>query len=214
MAMQGIAEALNSLNPQETLSLIRKALAEGHPARDVLLQGLAKGMELVGERFARKEYFVPDMLKASKIFNDALPELMPLLKKETSKPFAVGAIGLVKGNTQDNGKNIIRIMFEANGIKVLDLGKSVPCERFIEAVKEGRDFLGLSVMTSSGVNEAKKVIDALKTQGFREKVKVIAGGAAMNPERALRTIGADAYAGDAAQAVSIIKQWFEGRLEV
>lgn len=209
MLLDKIAQSLNRLNEEETLAGIREALAKGFSAKEILLEGLSRGMELVGERYARKEYFVPDMLKASRIFNDALPEIEPLIKKEPAKTLAKGVIGLVKGNTQDNGKNIIRIMFEANGIAVQDLGRSVPCERFVESAKEGIDFIGLSIMTVSGVGEAKKVIKALEENGLRKKVKVIVGGAAVNAEKAIKLIGADAYASDATQAVLIMKQWFQ-----
>ncbi len=209
MLLDKIAQSLNKLNKEETLAGVREALAQGFSAKEILLEGLSKGMELVGERYARKEYFVPDMLKASRIFNDALPEIEPLIKKEPAKPFAKGVIGLVKGNTQDNGKNIIRIMFEANGIEVRDLGRSVPCEKFVESAKEEVDFIGLSIMTVSGVGEAKKVIEALEENGLRKKVKVMVGGAAVNAEKAIKLIGADAYASDATQAVLIMKQWFQ-----
>ena len=208
MLMEKIAQSFSRLDGQETLASTREALAKGFPAKEILLEGLSKGMDIVGERYARREYFVPDMLKASKIFNDVLVELEPFIKREATRPIAAGAVGLVKGNTQDNGKKIITIMLEANGIKVKDLGKSVPCEKFIEAAKEGRDFLGLSVMTSSGVTEAIKIIKALEENKLREKVKVIVGGAAVNAEKTRTLVGADAYAADAAQAVSIVKQWF------
>lgn len=208
MLMEKIAESLDKLDEQETLANTRAALAKGSSAKEVVMEGLSKGMEMVGERYAKKEYFVPDMLKASRIFNNILKEIEPLIKKEAAKPFALGAIGLVKGNTQDNGKNIIKIMLEASGIEIIDLGKSVPCEKFIDAVKTGVDFIGLSIMTSSGVTEAKKVVKALEDNSLRDKVKVIVGGAAINAEKARSLVGADAYAADAVQAVSIVKLWF------
>lgn len=209
MLIEKIAASLNKLDEQETFANTREALAKGTSAKEVLMEGLSKGMEMVGERYAKKEYFVPDMLTASRIFNNIIKEIQPLIKMDTAKPFAKGAIGLVKGNTQDNGKNIIKIMFEANGIEINDLGKSVSCEKFIDAAKTGVDFIGLSIMTSSGVTESKKVIKALEDNSLRDKVKVIVGGAAINAEKARSLIGADAYAADAFQAVSIVKQWFQ-----
>jgi methanogenic corrinoid protein MtbC1 len=211
MLLDRIAQALNRLNEEETLAGVREALTKGFSAKEILLDGLSRGMELVGERYARKEYFVPDMLKASRIFNDALPEIEPLIKREPVPTIAKGVIGLVKGNTQDNGKNIIRIMFEANGIEVRDLGRSVPCEQFVEAANKGIDFIGLSIMTVSGVGEAKKIIKVLEEKGLKKKIKVIVGGAAANAEKAIQLIGADAYASDATQAVMIMKQWFQPR---
>lgn len=207
MDMETIAQALLKMDEKTARESTQDALARRVPAKDIVIEGLSRGMEMVGERYAKKEYFVPDMLKASRIFNDILKEIEPLIRKETSVPIARGAIGLVKGNTQDNGKNIVRIMLEANGIAAEDLGRSVPCEKFVEAARSA-DFLGLSVMTSSGVTEAGKVVRALEEQGLRDRVKVIAGGAAVNAEKAITAIGADAYASDAIQAVTIIKQWF------
>ncbi|MBZ0157859.1 MAG: B12-binding domain-containing protein [Alphaproteobacteria bacterium] len=207
MDMETIAQALLKMDEKTARESTQDALARGVPAKDIVIEGLSRGMEMVGERYAKKEYFVPDMLKASRIFNDILKEIEPLIRKETSVPIVRGAIGLVKGNTQDNGKNIVRIMLEANGIAAEDLGRSVPCEKFVEAARSA-DFLGLSVMTSSGVTEAGKVVRALEEQGLRDRVKVIAGGAAVNAEKAITAIGADAYASDAIQAVTIIKQWF------
>lgn len=209
MLMDKIAGSLNQLDEKETLTSTREALAKGSSAKEVLMEGLSRGMEMVGERYSKKEYFVPDMLKASRIFNNILKEIEPLLRTDAAKPFAKGAIGLVKGNTQDNGKNIIKIMLEASGIQVNDLGKSVPCEKFIDAAKAGVDFIGLSIMTSSGVTEAKKVIKALEDNSLRDKVKVIVGGAAINAEKAHSLVGADAYAADAVQAVSIVNHWFQ-----
>ncbi len=209
MLMEKIAQSLKRLDGPATFAAAREAMAKGSSAKEVLLEGLSKGMEMVGDRYARKEYFVPDMLKASKIFNDVLKEIEPLIKKDAAKPFAKGVIGLVKGNTQDNGKNIIKIMFEANGIEVHDLGRSVPSEKFIDAVRGGIDFIGLSVMTSSGVSEAKKLINALEENKLRDRVKVIIGGAAVKAEKSKDLIGADAYASDAAQAVGFVKQWFQ-----
>ena len=207
MDRETIAQALLKMDEKTARESTQDALARGVPAKDIVIEGLSRGMEMVGERYAKKEYFVPDMLKASRIFNDILKEIEPLIRKETSVPIVRGAIGLVKGNTQDNGKNIVRIMLEANGIAAEDLGRSVPCEKFVEAARSA-DFLGLSVMTSSGVTEAGKVVRALEEQGLRDRVKVIAGGAAVNAEKAITAIGADAYASDAIQAVTIIKQWF------
>jgi dimethylamine corrinoid protein len=212
MLLEKIAESLDKLDEQETLANTREALAKGSSAKEILIKGLSRGMEMVGERYAKKEYFVPDMLKASRIFNNILKEIEPLIKKDAAKPFAKGVIGLVKGNTQDNGKNIIKIMLEANGVEINDLGKSVPCEKFIDAAKTGVDFIGLSIMTSSGVTEAKKVIKSLVDNGLRSKVKVIVGGAAINAEKARSLVGADAYAADAVQAVSIVKQWFQPKV--
>ncbi|MFU8858540.1 MAG: cobalamin-dependent protein [Deferrisomatales bacterium] len=210
MNITELARSLEDLKDAETLNLTREVLAEGHPPKEVLLRGLCAGMDRVGERYARREYFVPDMLRASQIFNQALAILEPLLARDPAEPFARGAIGVVKGNTQDNGKNIVRILLRANGAEVEDLGKSVPAEKFVDAARGGADFVGISVMTSGGVGQARKVVEALAAEGLRHRVKVLVGGAAVNERTAADLVGADGYAADAAAAVALVRRWFAG----
>ncbi len=206
MLLDDIAQALAELKKPETASLTDQAIDEGLIPTDIILKGLCAGMDKVGERYEKKEYFVPDMLKASQIFNEAMSKVRPLIADQESKPRATGVIGLVKGNTQDNGKNIVQVMLEANGFKAEDLGKSVAQDKFLQAASGGADFIGLSIMTSAGVKEAKKVVAALQQDGFR--ARLIVGGAAVDAKKAEEIIGADGYANDAGEAVLIMKQWF------
>ena len=208
MIYSHIAESLARLEGPRTLSLTEQALEQGRDPAGIILEGLCRGMNQVGELYARRQYFVPDMLKASAIFNQALERLEPLLPSEQEAPFARGAIGVVKGNTQDNGKNIVCIMLRANGVAVEDLGKSVPPERFLEAARRGVEFLGLSIMTSAGVNQARGLMEELAKQGLRERVKVMVGGAAVDESKARDLVGADGYAPDAAAALELVRRWF------
>ncbi len=208
MLFDDIAQALAELKKPETVSLTDQAIDEGLIPTDIILKGLCAGMDKVGERYEKKEYFVPDMLKASQIFNEAMSKVRPLIAGEETKPRATGVIGLVKGNTQDNGKNIVQVMLEANGFEAEDLGKSVAQDKFLQAAAGGADFIGLSIMTSAGVKEAKKVVAALKQDGFRDRLKLIVGGAAVDAKKAEEIIGADGYANDAGDAVLVMKQWF------
>jgi methanogenic corrinoid protein MtbC1 len=211
MKQEPLAKALEELSSPQALLLTRQALERGDDPQEIILLGLCKGMDLVGEHYSRREYFVPDMLQASKIFNEALAMVEPLLPKGRAV-FARGALGMAKGNTQDNGKNIVRIMLSANGVEVVDLGKSVPVDDFLAQARLGVDFLGISVMTSAGVTQARKVVEALREAGLRDRVKVLVGGAAVDQDTAMVRIGADAYAADAAQSVAIVKKWFGQRL--
>ncbi len=208
MSYSNIAESLAQLRGPQTLELTEQALEQGHDPAAIILEGLCRGMNQVGELYARRQYFVPDMLKASAIFNQALERLEPLLPSQQEAPFARGAVGVVKGNTQDNGKNIVCIMLRANGVAVEDLGKSVPPERFLEAARRGVDFLGLSIMTSAGVNQARRILEELEEQGLRSGLKVLVGGAAVDPDKARNLLGADGYAADAAAALELVQQWF------
>ncbi len=208
MLLDKIAQALSKLDENDTVRLTSQAIEEGLDPEDIILKGLCAGMEKVGEYYEKKEYFVYDMLKASQIFNAAMSKVEPLIVGEKPSTRAKGAIGLVKGNTQDNGKNIVRIMLQAQGFEVEDLGKSVPKEKFLEAAEKGADFIGLSIMTSAGVKQAQKVTAELEKNGLRSKVKVAVGGAAVDSEKAEKIIGADGYAENAGEAVALFKQWF------
>lgn len=208
MILEDIAKALEELNGPETIGLTEKAIEEGVPPTRIILQGLCSGMDKVGQRYEQKQYFVPDMLTSSQIFNDAMAKVKPHIPDSDTEPRATGVIGLVKGNTQDSGKNIVQIMLEANGFKVTDLGKSVSIDTFMAAVEVGLDFIGLSVMTSAGVKQAQKISEKLENSGKRPEVKLIVGGAAVDADKADRIIKADGYANDAGEAVSILKEWF------
>lgn len=208
MELTNLAGALSELDAGQTAEMVNQSLEAGMDPKEIILGGLCEGMKIVGQRYSAKEYFVPDMLKAAKIFDLALEKLRPLLAGSGNKPFAKGAVGLVKGNTQDNGKNIVRMILEANGVEVLDLGRSVPVDKFLGAIRGGVDFVGMSIMTCAGINQAKKVVAAIQDEGLRDKTKIIVGGAAIDEGKALEVVGADAYAPDAKEAVTIIKKWF------
>jgi 5-methyltetrahydrofolate--homocysteine methyltransferase len=145
------------------------------------------------------------MYKASIIFHEALAKIKHQIVSLETKPEVRGAIGVVHGDRQDFGKNIVHMTLEANGFDVEDLGKSVPQETFLHAVKEGADFIGISIMTDAGVEEARKVVRELKDAGVRERVKIIVGGAGVNSLKAAEIIEADGYAEDAGEVVEFLK---------
>jgi methanogenic corrinoid protein MtbC1 len=150
------------------------------------------------------------MLKAAKAMDKAMPILTPLLEAagagESKKETVI--IGLVRGNTQDIGKNLVVLMLKANGYKVVDLGKNVKPEQFLEAAKfHNAVAIGMSVMTNSSVTYAEETVSALKTLGLGDKYLVMAGGAAMN-EKIASQIGAK-YGSDANAAVKLVKEHLE-----
>ncbi|MBU1742356.1 MAG: cobalamin-dependent protein [Proteobacteria bacterium] len=208
MELTTMSEAMLACDQAAVLQQVELALRQKVPAQEIILQGLSKGMDRVGERFASRQYFVPDMLRASKIFNQAVAMVRPHLASDQGEPIARCALGLAKGCTQDNGKNIVRIMLEANQIQVADLGKSVSVEQFLAQARAGVDCIGVSVMTSSGITQTAKMVEALEEAGLRSQVKIMVGGAAVDRESALNQIKADAYGQDAGQAVKIVQEWF------
>jgi methanogenic corrinoid protein MtbC1 len=208
MLLEKIAKSLAGLNKEETLSLTVQAILEGETSQEIVLHGLFAGLDEVAKRYEKKQHLYPDMYKASIIFHEALAKIKHQIVSLETKPEVRGAIGLVYGDRQDFGKNIVHMTLEANGFDVEDLGKSVPQETFLHAVQEGADFIGISIMTDEGVQEAKKVVQGLKDAGIREQVKVIVGGAGVNAPIAAEIIEADGYAEDAGEVVEFLKIFF------
>jgi methylmalonyl-CoA mutase cobalamin-binding domain/chain len=208
MLLEQIAKSLANLDKEETISLTVQAILEGEAPQEIVLHGLFVGLQEVAKRYEKKDHLYPDMYKASLIFSEALAKIKHQIVSLKTKPEVRGAIGLIYGDMQDFGKNIVHMTLEANGFDVKDLGKSVPTEIFLQAVQEGADFIGISIMTDAGVEEAKKVVQELKDAGVREHVKVIVGGAGVNASKAAEIIEADGYAEDAGEVVEFLKIFF------
>jgi len=208
MLLEQIAKSLTALDKEETISLTVQAILEGEAPQEIILHGLFAGLNEVAKRYERKDHLYPDMYKASLIFNEALAKIKHQIISMETKPEVRGAIGVVSGDMQDFGKNIVHMTLEANGFDVKDLGKSVPTEEFLQAAREGADFIGISIMTDDGVEEAKKVVQEMKDAGVREHVKLIVGGAGVNAQKAAEIIEADGYAEDAAEVVEFVKIFF------
>ena len=211
MILEQIARSVAAIDKEETISLTIQAILEGKTSQEIIVQGLFAGLDQVAKRYEKREHLYPDMYKASLIFNDALAKIKHQIVSLKTDPGVRGAIGLVSGDMQDFGKNIVLMTLESNGFDVKDLGKSVPTEKFLQAAMEGADFIAISIMTDAGVEEAKKVVQGLQDAGVREQVKVIVGGAGVNASKAAEIIGADGYAEDAAEVVEFAKIFFQAR---
>lgn len=209
MILEKIAKTLSDLDKEETISLTVQAILEGETPQKIVLHGLLAGLEEVAKRYGQKEHLYPDMYKASSIFHESLAKIKHQIVAMETKPGLKGAIGVVHGDMQDFGKNIVHMTLEANGFDVKDLGKSVSTEEFLQAAREGAEFIGISIMTDAGVGEAKKVVQTFKDAGLREQVKVIVGGAGVNAQKAAESIEADGYAEDAAEVVEFLKLFFQ-----
>ena len=170
----------------------------------IVNEALTAGMQVVGEKFESKEYFIPDMLASAEAVEVAMNILKPLLADANMKPKGKFAIATVKGDIHDIGKNIVAIMLKGAGYEVEDLGIDVPTEKIVDYVKnENPDFVGLSALLTTTMLEMGVVIEALKEEGIRDKVKVLIGGAAVSDEYA-EEIGADAFCLDAFSAIKIL----------
>lgn len=190
--------------------LIESALKKGIKPYDILNKGLIPGMKEVGELFSRKEYFVPEVLLASEAFYAGFNIVSPLISSTVRRAEAKIVIGVVEGDIHDIGKNIVKVLIESSGYQIIDLGKDVPTERFIDAVlKEKPAVLALSSLMTTTMTKMEEIIKELKKKDLRDRVKVIIGGAPVNREFAAR-IKADAYGEDAADAVKLIDELIHG----
>jgi 5-methyltetrahydrofolate--homocysteine methyltransferase len=184
---------------------VEYALGNGVSPADILEQGLISAMEEVGKRFESGEFFVPEMLIAARAMNAGLALLKPKLVESDIQARGKVVIGTVKGDLHDIGKNLVTMMLEGAGFEVVDIGADVSPEKFVEAVRaEKPNLVGLSALLTTTMQNMQATIEALKMAGVRDQVKVIIGGAPLT-EAYAKSIGADGYAPDASQAVSLVK---------
>ncbi|GIK72806.1 MAG: corrinoid methyltransferase [Chloroflexota bacterium] len=177
-------------------------LIEQHVAAETILyDGMIPAMDEVGRLFETGEVFVPEMLVSANAMKAGMELLQPLLELSDVKPLARIVLGTVQGDIHDIGKNLVGMMLKGAGFEVIDLGVNVPPARFVSAV-EGASIIGLSALLTTTMPNMKVTIDALTAAGVRDRVKVIVGGAPVTEEFALE-IGADGYASNANQAVTI-----------
>ncbi len=203
--LQKIADGVINGKAAEVKSLVESALKEGVPVADILNKGLIAGMDVVGAKFRANEFYVPEVLIAARAMQAGMDILQPLLSKSGVKPLAKVAIGTVKGDLHDIGKNLVVMMLKGGGFEVIDLGIDVPEEKFVNAAKEGARIIGLSALLTTTMPAMKNVIEALKEAGVRDQTKVMIGGAPITQSYA-EEIGADAYGEDAATAVIKAKE--------
>ena len=206
---EGIDEAL--CGTPGVVELTQAALESNIPPEVIITQSLTAGIQIVGEKFGTKEYFIPDMLVSAEAVGAAMDILKPLIgaaKVETKGKFVIAT---VKGDIHDIGKNIVAILLKGNGYEVNDLGVNVPMEKIIGIIRKERpEYLGLSALLTSTMVEMGVVIEALKENGLRDKVRVLIGGAAVSDEYA-REIGADAYCMDGFQAIKVLDAFQEAK---
>jgi len=193
------------------LELTQLALEKDISPGAIITQGLTAGMQVVGEKFSTKEYFIPDMLASAEAVGAAMDILKPLLEASNVETKGKFAIATVKGDIHDIGKSIVAILLKGAGYQVDDLGIDVPTEKIVDVVKrDNPDFLGLSALLTTTMVAMGEVIEALRENGLRDKVKVLIGGAAVSEEYA-QEIGADAYCVDGFHAIKVLDAYQESK---
>ena len=185
---------------------LRGLLQKGAKAEEILHRGMLPAMEVIGERFKSGEAFIPEVLLSARAMNEAVKILEPHLAGTNLVAKGKVLIGTVKGDLHDIGKNLVITMLKGVGFETVDLGIDVPAADFVKAVEEHKPhILGLSALLTTTMPQMKAVLEGLKRKGLRGQVKVMVGGAPVN-EKFARDIGADGYAPDGAEAVTLAKK--------
>ncbi len=203
----GIDESLSGT--PGVVDLVDSALKNNISPELIIKEALTSGMEVVGEKYSTREYFIPDMLASADAVGAAMDILKPLLEESNVETKGKFVIATVKGDIHDIGKNIVAILLKGAGYEVNDIGIDVPEEKIISVVRDEQpDYLGLSALLTTTMTGMDVVIKALKENGLRDKVKVLIGGAAVSDEYA-GEIGADAFCADAFQAIKALEEFEE-----
>jgi 5-methyltetrahydrofolate--homocysteine methyltransferase len=191
---------------QAVVTMKVKSAIEKEIASQEILDSMINAMADVGRLFEEGEYFVPEMLVSAHAMKNGLEILKPLLAANNIQPFSKVAIGTVKGDLHDIGKNLVAMMLEGAGFQIIDLGVDVKPEKFVEAVKEEKvEVIAMSALLTTTMLNMGETLKLLKESGIRDQVKVIIGGAPITSNFSDQ-IGADGFATDASQAVKLVQR--------
>ena len=198
MDLNQISEALQEGRAKQVTALVQQALDEGISAQRILEEGLMAGMNVVGEAFKNGEAFVPEVLVAARAMNFGAALLKPKLAAEGVKTIGKAVIGTVKGDLHDVGKNLCKMMLEAKGLEVIDLGTDVPPEKFVQtAIEQKCEIICCSALLTTTMGVMADVVKAADAAGIRDRVKIMVGGAPVTAAYC-QSIGADVYTPNAA----------------
>ena len=203
-----LINSIISLDPDNIKEETQKALDQKIDPIEIIEEGFAKGLKIVGDKYESGEFFLPELIFAAENVKKTIIELLePLIarKKEKREPIGVVVIGTVKGDEHDIGKNIIASFLYAAGFEVYDLGKDVPAEEFVEkAIEVNADIVGASALLTTTLPEQEEIVNAFKEAGYRDKVKIIFGGATVTQDW-VNQIGGDGFSFDPSDTVKLVK---------
>jgi 5-methyltetrahydrofolate--homocysteine methyltransferase len=201
-----LKKAIEEGQAKDAAKAVQQALDAGAEPGAILRDVMVPAMDEVGRRFEANEYFVPELLISARAMKAALELIRPLLTARGDQPLGRVAIGTVKGDLHDIGKNLVASLLEGGGFEVIDLGVNVSPEKFIETVNARQaNIIAMSALLTTTMPSMKTTIDALQQAGVRQQVKVIIGGAPITQKYA-NEIGADGYSDNAAEAVPLAKR--------
>ena len=204
--LEKLRDCITNCDTQGVQGACEDALNAGIQPYKAISNGLSKGMEIVGQKYENGEFFLAELLMAGETMKEAMKILGPHLTSGDVKSLGTVVLGTVKGDLHDLGKSLVKMLLEAAGFQVVDLGIDVPTEQFIEAIKDkNADILAMSALLTTSMPEMQTVIRKFEAE-LRRKIKIIIGGAPITSEYGAE-IGADAVGKDAIDGVNICKEW-------
>ncbi len=208
--LEDFKKALINMEEEEALDLAEKMLQQGEDPLKIL-DATKNAVETVGKKYEEGEYFMPELLMTGEILNQVTEKVKPHLEEkqaeEGAQKLGKVLIGTVKGDIHDIGKNIVIFMLDINGFEVKDIGEDVPPENFVEEIKNFQpDVVGMSALLTMAFDAMKETVEAINNAGLGDNVKTIIGGAPVNDE-VVEYTGADGWAKNAVEAVSVLKNW-------
>ncbi|MFX1598927.1 MAG: B12-binding domain-containing protein [Promethearchaeota archaeon] len=204
-----LVDAIMSFDSDKAYEITKRALDQNTNPVEIVQKGITKGLKIIGERFEKGEFFLMHLVAAGEAVKRVMNELIePELKRQATKLESIGkvVIGTVEGDIHDIGKNIVASMLITAGFEVYDLGKDVPPVDFINKAKEvDADIIGASALLSTTMPAQREIVDLLRKEGLKKSIKVMVGGAPATEDWA-KEIGADGYAENAVEAISVAKK--------
>lgn len=208
--MSELADALANLDEDKVRRLVREKI-DGGAGPMSIVDECRKGMDIVGERYKSKEYFLSELIISGEIFKEAMAVVEPMLKAgKESEPISRMVLGTAKGDIHNIGKDIVATLLRAAGFEIYDLGIDVPPGKFVEKLTEtGAPILGMSGLLTPSFGSMKETVEAVQAAGLRDKVKIVIGGGIVT-EQVKKYVGADAFTDDAAEGVEICRRFATG----
>jgi len=206
-----LTDAMATMKEQEAISIAKDLIDKGEDPLKIFASCRA-AMEIVGSRFEKGEYFLPELMMSGEILRQISELLKPLMKEDAKTGGDAGKviIATVQGDIHDIGKDIVVLMLDVNGFDVLDLGIDVPPAKIIEAIKDFKpQVVGLSGFLTVAFDSMKETVEQIKAAGLRDDIKIMIGGGQID-EEIRKYAGADAYGADAMAAVNLSKEWIGG----
>jgi methylmalonyl-CoA mutase cobalamin-binding domain/chain len=207
---QELIAAFVDIREEEALQRTKELLAEGTEPM-VILDACREALDIIGQRFERKEAFVPELIMAGEMMNAITEVVKPKLAQDKpTEPLGKVLMGTVEGDIHDIGKDVVVFMLEANGFEVIDLGVDVSPDAFVQKIAETQpDVVGMSGLLTLAFQSMKETVDAIREAGLRDQVKIMLGGAPVD-EHVQEYSGADGWGKDAMEAVTLARQWVGG----